>query len=307
MSLDLITSLLQSAVTMGVPLLFAALGELIVERAGIVNIGLEGMILSGAFAALVTLALVPVSPWIGLLAAWVAAVSLALLLAFLVVRLKANQVVAGTALNLLAVGLTGVAYRAIFGVTGKAITVTGFTAVDIPLLHNLPVLGAVLFSEPALAYVAMLLPMVIHYFLHHTLPGLRLRMVGENPRAAAAQGVAVAHVQTLALVACGVLAGTSGAFLSIAYAGTFVEGMSAGRGFIALAIVIFGRWSAAGVVGAAFLFGLATALQFHVQALALPIPYQLLLMLPYILTLLVLASTAAQSRAPAALGTTVGE
>lgn len=298
----MITSLSQSAVTMAVPLLLAGLGELLVERAGIVNIGLEGMILVGAFVALVTLSMLPVSPWIGLFAAWLGGLLMAALLAVVVVHLRANQVVAGTALNLLALGLTGVAYRSIFGVTGKAITVDGFHAVDIPWLNSLPVLGPVFFSETVLAYAAFALVPIVAVFLNHTIPGLKLRMVGENPRAAAAQGVRVTRVQTLALLVCGVLAASSGAFLSIAYAGTFVEGMSAGRGFIALAIVIFGRWSAPGVLGAALLFGLATAVQFHVQALALTIPYQLLLGLPYVLTLLVLAGYAGTTRAPAALG-----
>ncbi len=304
MDVDLITSLLQSAVTMAVPLLLASLGELLVERAGIINIGLEGMILSGAFVALITLALLPVSPWLGVLAACCAGMILAGLVAVVVVRFGANQVVAGTALNLLALGLTGVAYRAIFGVTGQAITVPGFSAVDIPWLHKLPVFGPALFSEPILSYIAFLLVPIVTLYLNHTIFGLKLRMVGENYRAAAAQGVAVQRTQTLALLACGVLAGASGAFLSIAYAGTFVEGMSAGRGFIALAIVIFGRWTASGVLGAALLFGLATAVQFHVQALGLPIPYQLMLVLPYVLTLVVLAGYAGSTRAPAALGIT---
>jgi len=307
MSLDLATSLLQSTLTMAIPLLFAALGELLAERAGIVNIGLEGMMLSGAFVALLTLILLPAaSPWVGLLGAWLAGLSLAALLALVVVRFGANQVVAGTALNLLALGLTGVAYRAIFGVTGQALTVQGFESIALPLLSDLPLLGPVLFSEPALAYLALLLVPAVHVFLHYSMPGLKLRMVGENPYAAAAQGVRVQRVRVLALLACGVLAATGGAFLSIAYAGTFVEGMSAGRGFIALAIVIFGRWSAPGALAAALLFGLATAVQFHVQALSLPIPYQLMLALPYVLTLIVLAGYAGSTRAPAALGTSLG-
>lgn len=303
MSPDLLTSLLQSAVTMAVPLLLAALGELIVERAGIVNIGLEGMMLAGAFVALATLTAGGLaSPWLALAAAGCAGMALAALLAVVIVRFRANQVVAGTALNLLAFGLTGVAYRAIFGVTGQAITVTGFESLPLPILSHIPILGAAFFSEPALAYIAFLLVPTIACLLHFSVPGLKLRMVGEDPRAAAAQGVDVAGVQWLALLSCGVCAAWGGAFLSIAYAGTFVEGMSAGRGFIALAIVIFGRWSATGVLAASLLFGLATALQFHVQALSLAIPYQWLLMLPYILTLLVLAGYAGRSRAPAALG-----
>ena len=301
MSADLLSSLLQSTVTMAVPLLLAALGELIAERGGIINIGLEGMLLSGAFVAM---AVTYSTGWpiLGLFAAWAAGLVLSGLFAYVVVRYSANQVVVGTALNLFAVGLTGVAYRAIFGVTGTALTVTGFTPLPIPGLSSLPIVGQALFAQTALGYLALALVPLIAFGLYETIPGLKLRMVGENPHAAAAQGVAVERTQTVALLSCGVLAATAGAYLAIAYARTFVEGMSAGRGFIALAIVIFGRWSAWGILGAALLFGLATALQFHVQALGLAIPYQFLLMMPYVLTLLVLAGYAGRTRAPAALG-----
>jgi len=301
MTADLITGLLQSTVAMAVPLLFAALGELLAERAGVINIGLEGLMVTGAFAALVTVSFTGV-PFLGLLAAWVSGLLLALLFAYVVVVHSGNQVVAGTALNLLAFGLTGVAYRAIFGVTGAALTVSGFLPSPIPVLSALPCVGPAFFTQTTLGYLAFALVPLLGFGLQRTIPGLKLRMVGENPNAAAAQGVAVRFTQTLALLACGMLAATGGAFLSIAYAGTFVEGMTAGRGFIALAIVIFGRWSASGIGGAALLFGLATALQFHVQALGLPIPYQFLLMLPYVLTLIVLAGYAGKTHAPAALG-----
>lgn len=301
MSADLLTSLLQSTITMAIPLLLAALGELIAERGGIINIGLEGMLLSGAFAAM-AVTYSTGAPLLGLLAAWGTGIFLAAIFAYVVVVYSANQVVVGTALNLFAVGITGVAYRAIFGVTGAALTVTGFTSLAIPGLSSLPIVGHALFAQTGLGYLAFALVPLIAFGLYKTIPGLKLRMVGENPRAAAAQGVAVEWTQTYALIGCGVLASTAGAYLAIAYARTFVEGMSAGRGFIALAIVIFGRWSAWGILGAALLFGLATALQFHVQALGLAIPYQFLLMLPYVLTLLVLAGYAGTTRAPAALG-----
>jgi ABC-type uncharacterized transport system permease subunit len=301
MSIDLLTSLLQSTVTMAVPLLLAALGELIAERGGVINIGLEGMVLTGAFAAMAATYSTG-TPIIGVLAAWGAGLLLAALFAYVIVVHSANQVVAGTALNLLALGITGVAYRAMFGVTGAALTVTGLTPLAIPGLSSLPIVGHALFAQTALGYLAFALVPLIAYGLYQTIPGLKLRMVGENPHAAAAQGVAVEWTQVLALLGCGVFAASAGAYLAIAYAHTFVEGMSAGRGFIALAIVIFGRWSAWGILGAALLFGLATALQFHVQALGLPIPYQFLLMLPYVLTLLVLAGYAGKTPAPAALG-----
>jgi simple sugar transport system permease protein len=301
MSADLIASLLQSTLTMSVPLLLAALGELLAERAGVINIGLEGLLLTGALAAMVV-TYFTAAPLLGVLAAWGAGCALAALFAYVVVAHGANQVVAGTALNLLAFGLTGVAYRAIFGVTGAALTVSGLPPVPIPLLSSLPIIGPSLLTQSALGYLAFALVPCLALGLSRTIPGLKLRMVGENPRAAAAQGVAVRFTQVLALLGCGVLAATGGAYLSIAYARTFVEGMSAGRGFIALAIVIFGRWSPWGILGASLLFGLVTALQFQVQALGLAIPYQFLLMLPYVLTLLVLAGYGGTARAPAALG-----
>jgi ABC-type uncharacterized transport system permease subunit len=301
MDVALLTSLLDSTVTMAVPLLLAALGELLAERGGVINIGLEGLLLTGAFAAMaVTYA--TGQPVLGLVAAWAAGMLLAAVFAYVVVVRSGNQVVVGTAINLLAIGLTGVAYRSIFGVTGAALTVPGFAKLSVPVLATLPVIGPAVFEQTALGYLAFGLVPVLGVVLTRTVPGLKLRMVGENPAAAAAQGIAVRATQLLALLGCGLLAATAGAYLAVAYARTFVEGMSAGRGFIALAIVIFGRWSPWGILGAALLFGSATALQFHVQALGLQIPYQFLLALPYVLTLFVLAGYAGKTRAPAALG-----
>lgn len=300
MSPELLTAIAASALTMAVPLLFAALGELIAERAGVLNIGLEGMLLAGAFTAL-AVALLSGSVALGVAAAIAVGAALGGLLAWFMVHAQASQVVAGAALNLLAAGLTGIAYRGVFGVTGAALTVSGLPALTIPGLAALPIVGP-FFQQNALGYAAFLAAPLIGLALWHTLPGLRLRMVGENPHAAETQGVAVERTRTLALVACGALAATGGAYLSVAYANTFVEGMSAGRGFIALAIVIVGRRTATGVVLAALVFGLATALQFHFQALGLAVPFQFLLILPYVLTLVVLAGVAGRAAAPAALG-----
>ncbi|MCX8072638.1 MAG: ABC transporter permease [Candidatus Binatia bacterium] len=301
MEQPLVASLLQATVAMMVPLLLAALGELLVERAGIVNIGLEGMILAGAFAAM-SIAYFTGGPWLGLLAAAAAGAALGLLLAVAVVLLGGNQVVCGTALNLLALGATGVGYRGAFGVTGSALMVKGFDHLLIPGLSSVPWVGAALGNQPVVGYIALLFVPLLWWALYCTLPGLRWRMTGEDPYAAAAQGVRVGRTRVVALVTCGALAGLAGAYLVLAYAKTFVEGMSAGRGFIALAIVIFGGWSPWGVLAAATLFGFAIALQFHVQALGIAIPYQAALVLPYVLTLLVLAGYGAKSRAPLALG-----
>lgn len=306
MDASLASSILQSTVAMAVPLLLAAEGELVVERAGVINVGLEGLLLVGAFAAMAA-AYTTGSVLAGVVAAWAAGLALAAAFAWAVVVANANQVVAGIALNLLALGLTGVAYRAIFGVTGTALTIEGVAPLPIPGLASVPILGPTVFSQTWLGYVAFLLVPVLAWGLYRTVPGVRLRMVGEEPGAAATQGVHVVRTRVLAVLACGLLAATGGAYLAVAYAHTFIEGMSAGRGFIALAIVIFGRWSPLGILMASLLFGLATALQFHVQALGLPIPYQFLLMLPYLLTLLALAGRGGAVRSPAALGAPLEE
>ena len=298
--MDLVTALLTSTVTMAVPLLLAALGELIAERAGIINVGLEGMMLTGAFVAMVA-AYFSSSPELGVGAGGVAGMALAAIFGFAVVAQNANQVVAGVALNLLASGITGVAYRAVFGVTGAALTIKTVNPIPIPLLCQMPIVGAAVFNQTFLGYLAFALVPATAFLISGTVPGLQLRMVGENPYAATAQGVSVKRLRMLAVLACGMLAGLGGSYLAVVYARTFVEGMSAGRGFIALAIVIFGRWSPRGVLGAALLFGFATALQFHFQALALTIPYQFFLMLPYAVTLVALAISAGKTRAPAAL------
>lgn len=299
--MNLVAALCTSSVTMAVPLLLAALGELLVERAGIINIGLEGMMLTGAFVAMVTTYFTG-SPLLGVLMALCSGVLLAALFSFAVVRQNANQVVAGVAINLLAVGVTGVGYRAVFGVTGTALTVSAVAPMAVPGLVQLPVIGGALFNQTLIGYLAFALVPVCAFIISRTVLGLQLRMAGENPHAAAAQGVPIGRVRTFALLACGALAAAGGAYLAVVYSRTFVEGMSAGRGFIALAIVIFGRWSPWGILASALLFGLATALQFHFQALALAIPYQFFLVLPYLVTLIALAVSAGKTSAPAALG-----
>src|SRR6185295_18146905 len=174
-----------------------------------------------------------------------------------------------------ALGATGVAYRAVFGVTGAALTIDGIAHTPVPLLSSVPILGHAFFSQTWLGYLAFACVPAAAWFLARTMPGLRLRTVGEDPLAAEAQGISVRRVRAAAMVVSGALAGFAGAFLAIEYARTFVEGMSAGRGFIALAIVVFGRWTPFGALGGALLFGFATALQFHFQAMGFDLPYQL--------------------------------
>ncbi len=290
-------ALIGSALALAAPLLLAALGELLTERAGVLNIGLEGLMLIGAFAGMVTCWMTG-SPVAGMLAAGVAAALAGALFALWVVTLDSDQVVAGAALNILAIGVTGVAYRAVFGTTGATLTVRTFEplalAADSALLAPL--------RQPVPVYLALTLVPVMWLTLFRTRVGLRLRAVGESPEAAESLGLDVARIRWTAIVVGSVLAGAGGGYLSLVYSNTFVEGMSAGRGFIALAIVVFGRWHPAGVLAGALLFGVASAAQFQFQAAEIEVSYHLMLMLPYLLTLAVLALRPRSRNAPASLG-----
>jgi ABC-type uncharacterized transport system permease subunit len=288
-------ALLIAAVRLAAPLLLAALGELLSERAGVLNIGIEGLMLVGAFAAFVV-AVSSGSPLLGVLAGAAAAVALgALFAAFAVVR-RSDQIVTGTAVNLLALGLTGAGFRA-FTANGVP-AAPGVGEWRVPGLAEIPLLGPGLFVQNPFVYAALLATLGIALFLARTRPGLRLRAVGESARAADAEGVDVVRMRFLAVLAGAALAGVGGAALPLALADSFTEGMTAGRGFIALSIVIFGGWRAAGIAAAALFFGAAIAIQFRLQARGAGVPYPLLLMLPYVLTLGVLAFATGRARAP---------
>lgn len=295
------SALLHATLIGATPLLLAALGETLTQRAGVINVGLEGIMLCGAFAGMFGCYQTG-SPMLGLLCGGVSGVLLAMLFAFVTIGLAADQIVVGISMNLLATGLTGVLYRAIFGVTGQALIVTTFQPLTIPFLSTLPVIGPALFQHTFLVYLAIALVPLFSFFLFHTRRGLQIQAVGEHPRAVETLGISVLWTRTLTLIIEGFLGGIAGSYLSLAYANTFIEGMSAGRGFIALAIVIFGRWKPRGVLAAALFFGGTTALQFHLQALGSTLPYQFVLMLPYLLTLLALAFTGTTFSAPTALG-----
>jgi simple sugar transport system permease protein len=297
----MLEALLASTVAMATPILLAALGELLVEQSGVINIGIEGSMLAAAFFALAA-AYFSSSLALGLLAGIAAAVALNALLALLVVNLAVNQVVAGTALDILALGLTGVFYRRMFGVTGSAFVVRQLGPLALGALARIPVIGRALFDQNALVYLAFAMVPMLSLVMSRTRYGLRLRAAGERPETADALGLGVYRLRWEALLVAGVLTGLSGAFLTLAYAGTFVEGMSAGRGFVALAVVILGRWRAWGCAAASVLFGAAMALQFGLQALGTAAPYQAFLALPYVLTLVVLAGFGGQAQAPSALG-----
>ena len=297
----MLEAFLSSSIGMATPILLAALGELLVEESGIINIGIEGAMLCGAFFAL-TVAYFSGSTILGLAAGMTAGLAINAILALLVINLAVNQVVAGTALDILAVGVTGVFYRKLFGITGKAFIVKLIPKLRFGRLADIPILGGALFSHNMLVYLAFALVPITGYLLWRTRYGLSLRAAGERPEAADSLGLDVYRLRWQALLVAGLLTGLGGAYLTLAYAGTFVENISAGRGYVALAVVILGRWKPWGLAAASILFGAAMALQFGLQALGTSIPYQIFLALPYALTLAVLAAVGGQAASPSALG-----
>jgi simple sugar transport system permease protein len=293
-------SFLESSVRTATPLLLAAIGETVVERAGVINIGLEGIVIGGSFGALVGATYG--GPAGGIALGMVAGVALAVLFYVFVDVLGTDQIVSGTAITILGLGLTGALYRTMFGASGAALSIQTMGAVAIPGLSKIPVIGPAFFVQPVIAYFAMALIPATWWWLYRTHSGLALRAIGESPAAALASGVPLRRYRLGALCLGGALGGLAGATLVIAQVGTFNEGMSAGRGFIAIAVVVLGRWNPLGVALASLVFGAAMAMQFWIQALGLTIPYPIVLAVPYILTLAALAGVAGRVRSPVALG-----
>jgi general nucleoside transport system permease protein len=294
------TAFLAATIRTATPLALAAIGEVVVERAGVINIGLEGALIAGAFGALAGAGVGGTT--IGYIAGALAGAGIALVFAFFVVRLRTDQIITGTAVTLLAVGLTGTLYRVFYGEAGAALSIPTSGPVALPGFGTLPVIGPAFFAQPIITYAAYLAFPLLWWWLYRTRAGLALRAIGERPEAADAAGVRTSRVRAAAIVFGGVMGGLSGATLVLAQAGTFAEGMSAGRGFIAIAVVALGRWHPAGVAIAAFLFGAASASRFLFQAMGWALPYQLFLGLPYALTLIALARIGTRASAPAALG-----
>lgn len=296
-----LVAIVAAAVRAGTAVLFPALGEIIVERAGVLNLGLEGLVLLGALAGFAA-AFGSGSVAAGLLAAAAAGALLALVHAVSSVTLRANQIVSGLALVFLALGVTD-----LFGHRYLGQSVEGLAAIRVPVLGDLPGIGPALFRHDAIVYLGYVLVPAVWYFLFHTRAGLHLRAVGESPETADAMGVSVAVTRYAATVVGGALAGIGGAYLSVGYTHLWVSQMSAGRGWIALALVIFAGWDPVRAFFGALIFGGADALQFRLQAAGSTVPAHLLHMLPYVATILVLAL--AQTRRarqrlgmPAALG-----
>lgn len=302
--MELLIPLLATGLALATPLLLVALGEILSERTGVLNIGVEGLMLLGALAG-VTGAFYSGNVWLGLITATATGVFFAGGFGWLVIRLKTDQVLTGTGLNIFALGVTAVLRREIFGQSGESLTVATVPTLPIPGLSLIPGIGKVLFAQDFIVYLTLAATFGVWWWLYKTPGGLALRSVGENPEAAESVGLNVSGLRWTGTLACGAACGLAGGHLALGLSNTFIEGMTAGRGFIALAIVIVGRWNPFGAALAALAFGTATALQFRFQALGVTtVPYQFFLMLPYVLTLVAAALFSRRGGAPAALGKT---
>ena len=297
--MNLILALWSAAIRMATPLTLAAIGGTFSERSGVVNIALEGMMLQGAFTCVVV-TYITGNPWLGLIAAMLAASLLALIHSWTTITWKANQIVSGVALNLLAIGLTQFLSWKYFDNSGNSEYIKGLSVWNIPIIKSIPIIKDLFSGYSPLVYLTIIIIFISHIILFKSVFGLRLRAVGEDPLTADTLGLPVKRIRYCAVLISGVLAGLGGAFLSLE-THYFVKNMTAGRGFIALAAMIFGKWTPWGAAGAALLFGFAEALQMTLRSEH--IPTQFVQMLPYIITILVLVGAVGRATPPKALGT----
>ena len=286
MSPDVLISFFSSAIVACIPILFAALGEIFTERSGVMNLGLEGTMLMGAVAGYVTV-IRSGSLWLGVLAALIAGLLMGLLFGFLVITLKVDQTVCGLAMNLFGTGLSGYIGKAVSGVASSQI----FKPVAIPLLSEIPFIGPIFFNQDVLVYLVYILIAVSCFFIYKTKHGLILRSLGENPGAVDALGINVFRLRYLYTAIGAMLAALGGAYLTLVYTPLWADGMTSGKGWIALALVIFATWNPALVAVGAVLFGGINVLALRIQVAGVSIPSQFLNMLPYICTILVLIAT----------------
>lgn len=292
-----LVGILTSAVRLATPYLYAAIGEAFSQLSGVVNLGVDGIMLVGAFAA-IAVAFATGSLWLGVLVAVFTGLLMGLLMSVISVTLKAEQGISGIGLYMFGLGLSSLLFKVLFG-TVK--TIVGFQPVKIPLLGDIPVLGPVLFQQSLLVYGAFLLVPLAWWILEKTTWGLRIKAVGQNPAAADSLGVNVNRVRYASVCIGSALAGLAGASLSLAMVNLFQENLTAGMGFIAVALVYFGSWRPVGIMLGALLFSTVNALQLWMQVLGVKIPSDVAVMLPYLLTIAALALTVNRVRGPAAL------
>lgn len=298
----LLISVLAAAISSGTAILYACLGEILCERAGVLNLGVEGMMLMGALGGFAA-TYYSGSPWLGVLAALLVGGATSLIHALLTVTLRANQVVSGLALTLFGAGLSAFLGKPLVGQPAPA----AFVRTPIPLLADIPALGPILFQQDLLTYLSYLLVPALWYFMFHTRPGLQLRAVGENPASTDVMGISVGGLRYLYIALGGMLAGLGGAYISLVSNPSWTENITAGRGWIAIALVIFATWSPLRAALGAYLFGGVEAVQFRLQSSGATISPFFLNMLPYLFTVLVLVLATRETvrrrmGAPAALG-----
>ena len=297
-TIELIMLTVVSAAT---PLLLAATGELVAEKSGVLNLGVEGMMLIGAVCAFIA-ALTTGSWFVGIIAGAAAGVLMSALFGVLTLIFLANQVASGLALTLFGIGLSS-----LLGIPFVGLPIEKLPTLSLPLLSDIPLIGPLLFDQDILIYLSVFMALGVHWFLNHSKPGLVLRAVGESHDAAHSIGYAVVKIRFMAVMFGGAMAGLGGAFLSLSYTPMWVEHMTAGRGWIALALVVFATWKPGRVIVGAYLFGAVTILQLHLQGIGVQIPAQVLSMTPYLVTILVLVLISRQSsrvklNAPACIG-----
>ncbi len=280
--MEILVPTLLTIITAATPLLFAAIGEMVTEKSGVLNLGVEGMMLVGAVVAFATVHHTD-SAFLGILAGIIAGAGMSAIFGILVLGLQSSQVATGLALTIFGVGLSALWGQSLVGVAYE-----GLPKLSVPLLSDIPLVGPLLFNHDILVYGSFAVVLAVVWFLGHTRPGLVLRAVGDSHDAAHAIGYSVLRIRFFAILFGGAMAGIAGAYLSLAYSPLWIENMSAGRGWIALALVVFATWRPLRVLVGAYLFGGITILQLHAQAFGVGIPSQVMSMLPYLATILVL-------------------
>jgi len=302
LSSNFIAGFLASLLRVGTPILIAALGELVSELSGVINLGIEGIMLAGAFSGFY-LCFISNNAWIGIMGGTFTGAVLGYWMAILSVRLRANQIATGVGLWIFCQGLISFASRKAFGIVATPPSVIGLPNTPIPLFSDIPLIGPIFFSQSVIVYFSWLLVILIHMFLQYTSWGLKLRAVGESPAVAEAAGVNYAFVRYLSVTFGGAMAGLAGAFLSLNIFHFFTDEMTAGLGFMAVAVVFFSRWRPYWVLVGSFVFAAASGLQYRLQAMNVPLSYHILLMLPYVATILVLVLFVRGGGGPSSLGT----
>jgi simple sugar transport system permease protein len=296
-TVTVLIGILASGIRLATPYLYAAIGETFSQRSGVLNLGVEGQMLLGAFAAFFV-AMTTGNLWLGVLAAMAVGALMGLAMAFVTVNLHAQQGISGIGFYLFGLGLSDLLFQKMLGTVA---TVKGFPKIYIPVLSDIPGIGEIFFSQNVLVYLAFALVPISWFALNKTTLGLKIRAVGENPDAADSLGVSVARVRYFTIILGGTLSGIAGASLSIALLNVFQQNMTSGLGFIAVALVYFGAWRPWGVMAGALLFSMVNSLQLWIQVLGIPIPSDIAVMMPYVLTILVLVATVSRVRAPSAL------